>query len=111
MYVNPGELNKKILILKMGSEKDGDGFLTGEPTVVRRCHAKYTRKTADKEVEGAGVEPDMKAVTRFLIRYTPVIIRTNMKVCYGGRYYDIEDVNDIGDRHEWIELHCKEGAL
>ena len=111
MFVNPGELNKRISILKMSNEKDGDGFLTGNLVLVRRCHAKYSRKVADKEVDGAGMEPDMKAVTRFLIRYTTDIIKTNMKVCYNGRYYDIEDVNDIGDRHEWIEQYCKEGAL
>ncbi len=111
MYVNPGELNKTIQILKMSGERDSDGFTTGEPSVVRRCHAKYSRRTADKEVDGAGVEPDMKAVTRFLIRYTDTPIRTSMKVLYKGRYYDIEDVNDIQDRHEYIELYCKEGAL
>lgn len=111
MYVNPGELNKPITILKLSEEKDSDGFSTGEPSVVRCCYAKCTRKTADKEVEGAGVEPDMKAVTRFLIRYTDTPVRTNMKVLYQGRYYDIEDVNDIQDRHEYMELYCKEGAL
>lgn len=111
MYVNPGELNKKIAILKMSSESDDDGFPTGKPVIIRRCYAKYSRKTADKEVEGADVEPEMKAVTRFLIRYTSAVIRTNMKVQYRNRLYDIEDINDIGDRHEYIELYCKEGAV
>lgn len=111
MYVNPGELDKKIEILKMSTERDKDGFPTGEPSVVRSCYAKHSRKTADKEVEGAGAEPDVKTVTRFLIRYTDTAIKKNMKVRYNGRYYDIEDVNDIQDRHAYMELFCKEGAL
>lgn len=110
MYVNPGELNKKIKILRI-SGKDSDGFRTGEPTVIRSCYAKYTRKISDAEIAGAGVKPSAKAVTRFLIRYTTTIISSDMKVRYNNRYYDIQDVNDIGDRHEYIELYCKEGGL
>lgn len=111
MYVNPGELNKKITILKMSDETDSDGFPIGKSVIVRRCSAKYSRKTANKEEEGAGVESTVKAVTRFLVRYTSTIITTSMKVQYNNRLYDIEDVNDIGDRHEYIELYCKEGAV
>lgn len=111
MYVNPGELNKRIEILSVSDEKDSDGFRTGKPTVIRKCYAKYSRKVSDAEVRGAGVEPIAKSVTRFLIRYTDTVINTNMKVRYNNKYYDIQDVNDMQDRHEYIELYCKEGAL
>lgn len=110
MYVNPGELNKRIEIITV-SEKDSDGFRTGNPDVKKSCWAKYSRKTSEKESAGAGASPVTSAATRFLIRYTSTIINTNMKIRYNGRYYDIQDVNDIQDRHEYIEIICKEGAL
>ena len=111
MYVNPGELNKRIEILQVSDEKDSDGFRTGKPTVIRSCYAKYSRKVSDAEVQGAGVEPTAKTVTRFLIRYSDIVIDTNMIVQYGNKYYDIQDINDIQDRHQYVELYCKEGAL
>lgn len=110
MYVNPGELNKRIEILAV-SEKDSDGFRTGEPAVKKRCWAKYSRKTGEKEAAGAGSAPVASATTRFLIRHTGTVIDTDMKIRYNGRYYDIRGVNDIQDRHEYIEIICREGAL
>lgn len=108
MYVNPGELNKKIEIITMGG-KDSDGFRTGKPNVIMRRWAKYSRKTSEKETAGAGVAPVTSATVRFLIRYTNISLDTNMKVRYSGKYFDIQDVNDVQDRHEYIEIICKEG--
>ncbi len=110
MYVNPGELNKRIEITA-SSEKDSDGFRTGAPIVIKRCWAKYSRKTSEKETAGAGADPVTSTTTRFLIRYTSTSIDTTMKIRYNGRYYDIQDVNDIQDRHQFIEIICKEGRL
>lgn len=110
MYVNPGELNKRIEILVLGG-KDNDGFRTGEMSVKRRCWAKYSRKTSEKETAGAGAAPVTGATTRFLVRFTETVIDTNMKIRYKGRYFDIQDVNDIQDRHEYLEIICKEGRL
>lgn len=46
MYVNPGELNRKIEIITIG-EKDSDGFRTGKPKVIIKPWAKYSRKTSE----------------------------------------------------------------
>ena len=109
MYVNPGELNKRIEIITI-SGKDSDGFRTGKPDIIMTRWAKYSRKTSEKETAGAGVAAVTSSTTRFLIRYTDTVIDTNMKVRYNGRYYDIQDVNDIQDRHEYIEIICKGGT-
>lgn len=103
MQVNPGELNKKIKICKIG-ETDSRGF-GGELEVVKKTWAKVTRKTG-KEKEAAGTEIN-EAVTRFLIRYTKTAIDTTMVVAYKGKEYDIEDVNDIGEQQKYLELFCK----
>jgi len=108
MYVNPGELNKRIEIITIG-EKDSDGFRTGKPNVITKPWAKYSRKTSEKESGGAGAASVTSSTVRFLIRYTSISLNTNMKVRYNGRYYDIQDVNDVQDRHEYIEIICKEG--
>lgn len=108
MYVNPGELNKRIEIITTG-EKDSDGFRTGKPNVIMRKWAKYSRKTSEKETDGAGAASVKSVTVRFLIRYTDINLNTNLKVRYNGRYFDIQDVNDVQDRHEYIEIICKEG--
>lgn len=48
MYVNPGELNKKIEIITIG-EKDSDGFRTGKTNVIMKRWAKYSRKTSERK--------------------------------------------------------------
>lgn len=108
MYVNPGELNKKIEIIADSGEKDSDGFPVGD-VIVHKCYAKYTRKTGT-EKEGAGAEIG-EASIRFLIRYTKKMLHKNMKIVYAGKKYDIQDVNDINDEHRYIELFCKLGEL
>lgn len=110
MYVNPGELNKKIEIITIG-EKDSDGFRTGKTNVIMKRWAKYSRKTSEKETNGAGVASVTSVTVRFLIRYTNISLNTNMKVRYNGRFFDIQDMNDVQDRHEYIEIICKEGTL
>lgn len=108
MYVNPGELNKNIKIVCDSGTVNENGFPTGEMTI-HKCYAKYTRKTGTEKDE-AGAEVN-EAPVRFLIRYTKKEINKNMTVLYKNRRYDIQDVNDIGEQHRYLELFCKEGDL
>lgn len=108
MYVNPGELKKKIQIVADSGEKDADGFPVGEK-VIHECRAKYTRKTGTEQ-DGAGTEIN-NAYVRFLIRYTKKALHKNMLVLYAGKRYDILDINDICDEHRYIEIFCKLGDL
>lgn len=108
MYVNPGELNKKIRIMETSSQKNENGFPIGEKQV-HKCYAKYTRKTGTQKNE-ADAEIN-EASVRFLIRYTKKKLHKNMWVVYADKRYDIQDVNDIGDEHRYIELFCKLGEL
>ena len=108
MYVNPGELRKKIQIVADSGEKDEDGFPVGDK-IVHKCSAKYSRKTGT-EKDGAGAEINEVAV-RFLIRYTKKALHKNMKVLYAGKRYDIQDINDIQDEHRYMEIFCKVGDL
>ena len=107
MYVNAGELNKRIEIIEKGGM--GERGFRNNCQVIRKCYAKYTRKTG-KERNAAGSDTS-ESYIRFLIRYTKTIIDTNMQVRYKGEVYEIEDVNDINDEHRYIELYCKRGEL
>lgn len=104
MQINPGELNKKIMICKKG-KKDSQGFRT-DAEVVKRTWAKVTRKSG-LEKAAAGTEIN-EAVTRFLIRCGKQKPDTAMYVVYKGLEYDIEDVRDIREQGKYLELYCKE---
>lgn len=110
MNVNPGELDKKIKIVKFVEEKDDDGFLKDrKEIVVREPFAKVTR-TSIKEVVTAGREAN-EIKCRFLVRYTPTEINRDMFVLYRGTYYQIEYANNYGDSDEYIEIMTAAGVV
>lgn len=100
MDFNPGELNKRITIVRYeaGTEKDEEGFdaeMTSEPVVVHRCWAKAA---------GSGTEFSV-ARRRYFIRYTPKTITTDMFVRYKGQDYAIvRPPNTYGDSGRFIEI-------
>ncbi len=110
MNVNPGELNRKIKIIKFDKEKDKDSFCSRrEETIVRKAWAKVTRVSAS-EVMRAEREINLTRC-RFLVRYSPKQITHNMFVLYAGIYYQIEYVNNYGDSNEYIEIMATAGGV
>ena len=95
--IDPGELNKRITILRITGQKDAAGYLVGGPQLVpvRECWAKFTRTSGtEKEKHNA----DLTEIrVRFLIRTPPK---------YRGDLYEIEYVNDYGDEGQYTELIC-----
>lgn len=102
MNVNPGELNKKIQIIKKEETQNENGFLVATDRVVRACYAKYSN-TSGTEIIKAGTEFS-SAKMRFLVRYSPIEIDTDMFVKYSGKDYNIEYINPYGDSHEYLEI-------
>lgn len=110
MNVNPGELNKKIQIVKFEVEKDEDGFeKEKKPVIIRKTRAKVTR-TSIKEAVNAGREAN-EIKCRFLVRYTPQEITRDMFVLYQDTYYQIEYANNYGDSNEYIEIMTAAGVV
>lgn len=69
MYINPGELDKRIQIIKITiGEYDSDGFPIDSEEVIRTCYARVT-DTSGSELIKANSEFS-QAKRRFLIRYT-----------------------------------------
>ena len=104
MYVNPGELSKRIeIIQKVSSGINNNGFpLPSEEKIVRRCFAKITN-TSGSEIVKANSEFS-EAKKRFLVRYSDTEISTDMHIRYNGKDHDIKYVNPYGDNKEYIEI-------
>ena len=107
MYVNPGELNKWIDIIKISSGgRDKDGFeIEPAEEIIRSCSAKITNMSGSEIYKSGSEFSDVKK--RFLVRYSDVTINTDMSVRYAGKNYDIEYVNPYNDGKEYIEIWTK----
>lgn len=104
MYVNPGELNKKIQIIKLDSyNKDSAGFeVDAQETVVWRCWAKLTTQSGTELTRSGSEFTETKQ--RFLIRSTETEIAEDMIVRYAGKDYNIIFLNTYGDSKEYTEI-------
>lgn len=106
MYVNAGELNKRISIYRK-PELEEDGYLpeNPEPTLVHRCWAKLSQTSGTELVRQNADMGEVKV--RFLIRYTRKEIDRKMIVRYKERDYEIVYLNTYGDSGEYMEIWCK----
>lgn len=102
MNVNPGELDKKIQIIKKEETQNENGLPILTDKVVRTCFAKYSN-VSGTEILKAGTEFS-SAKMRFLVRYSPIEIDTDMFVRYAGKDYNIEYINPYGDSKEYLEI-------
>lgn len=102
MNVDPGQLKKKIQIIKRVETVDADGYRTYTETVVHTAYADFSRKSGKEVYEYHADFSEVRA--RFLIRYTKKAIDRKMIIRYAGNDYEIEYVNDYGDTREFIEL-------
>ena len=109
MNVNPGELNKRIQIIRQEGKRDNSGFLEKKTDkIIHKAWAKVTR-TSIKEVMSQGSEINITKC-RFLIRFTGKTINRGMFVLYSGIYYQIEYVNNYGDSNEYLEIMTTAGV-
>ena len=103
MKVNPGELNKKIQIVRFSDNQlDQDGFPLRNEQVIRECYAKVTRISGTEKIKANADIGEI--VCRFLVRTSDTKIERDMAVRYKGELYDIQYPNDYGDRGEYTEI-------
>ena len=106
MYINAGELDKRIEICRK-PKPEADGYLPegAEPEVVRRCWARVTW-TSGRELVEANADFG-EARVRFLVRWSRVEIDRKMFILYRGVEYAIEYINPYGDSREYLEIWCR----
>lgn len=103
MKVNPGELNKKIQIIRdTGTKTDADGYPLRNKQIIRECYAKVSRVSGTEKVKANADIGEI--VCRFLVRTSDITIERDMVVQYQGEPYDIQYPNDYGDRGEYTEI-------
>ena len=107
MFVNAGELNKRIQILRRTTALNDAGYPAPptDPDVVRTCWAKFTR-TSGTEMVKAGAEFAVEKV-RFLVRWSATPISEGMFVRYKDLDYEIKYINDYEDGHQYMEIWCE----
>lgn len=110
MYVNAGELNKRISIYRK-PELEGDGYLpeSPEPVLIHTCWARFSQTSGTELVKNNADFGETKV--RFLIRYTRKEIDRKMYVRYKEKDYEILYVNTYGDSGEYMEIWCKRMSL
>ena len=104
MYVNPGELKKKIQIIqKVPGGTNSNGFpLPETEELIRSCDAKVTN-TSGSEIIRANSKFS-QAKKRFFVRCSEKEINTDMIVRYLGNDYDIKYINPYEDNKEYLEI-------
>lgn len=107
MYVNPGNLDKKIQIIRLvPGGTNANGFpVPPTESIVREPWAQVTN-TSGSEIIKANSEFS-EAKKRFLIRYGEAEINTDMTVRYAGKDYDIEYVNPYREDKDYMEIWTK----
>lgn len=110
MNINPGELNKKIKIIRVDIIKDEEGFEKEKiENVIRTPWAKVTRVSASEAMK-TSTEINLDRC-RFLVRYTSEEITNKMFILYCSKYYQIEYVNNYGDSNEYMEIMATAGEM
>lgn len=109
MYVNAGELSKRIEIIQREYTTGPGGYEIATETVVRRAYARLSQ-VSGTEIIRAGADFGRVNV-RFLVRASSIPIDRKMLVRYNGEDYEIQYINNYGDAGEYTEIWCvKEGV-
>ncbi len=105
MILNPGQLNKRVDILKK-QQVEVDGWDNVEETAIYSRIAAYIRPMRGQErVEAAANENIGNLV--ITIRYRKGIDES-CKARYDGRLFEITSIVDPNMDHESLELYCIE---
>lgn len=105
--INPGRLRRQITIEQPPATQDATGARYGEWTAFAANVGAEIVPMGGKEAAGAE-SFQAQAAYRITIRYLAGL-DTTMRVNWGGRLFDVVNVNDIEERNRVMELTCVEG--
>ena len=101
---NPGELNTKITLHSRGVTNGAGGFQKPVLIEIGEVWAKWINVHGQEAWIASSVQASAAATV--LIRYTSQVDPTCV-VEKEGQYYEIVSLDDIQNRHEYIELKVK----
>ena len=110
MEVNPGELDKRIQIVKISRKKNENAFEQEKEEIVRRCWAKVRSESGQSLLKRGIDNTDLtKVQKRVLIRFC-TLIKKEMYVKYEGDLYEIMYMNNVNEEDRYLEMivqrHC-----
>jgi SPP1 family predicted phage head-tail adaptor len=103
-----GCLRHRIVIQQNSGAVDAEfGSQTDVWTTVRGTWADISTVTG-REVYALGPGFTAQVTHRITIRWTPQVIRSGMRVIYGGRMFVVQSVSDPDERRQQLNLMCLE---
>lgn len=107
MSSNIGDLNKRITLQQVTRTPDGMGGFNIVVTDVATVWAAIWPVSANDQIQANATT--MVITTKIRIRYRSVM-KSAWRIKYGNRYFAIISIIDQNERHEWLDLLCKEAA-
>ena len=104
MYVDPGDLNKRIQIIRKYSGRTYDrlGHPIPEEEIIRTCWAQVSSVSGTELIKSGQELADTRK--RFLVRWTPTEITQAMIIRYAGNDLNIVRINAYHENKDYMEI-------
>lgn len=102
MYVNAGNFNKKIEIVKFEESKDKNGFPVKNEVLVLKTWAQVTNTSGTKLIKNNSDFAQIK--TRFLIRTPNKTIEKDMFIKFRNNFYNIIYINNYNFKDKYTKI-------
>jgi SPP1 family predicted phage head-tail adaptor len=102
--MNPGILRSRIIIEKKAFTDNGFGGYTETWSTLATVWAKVEHLSGRELQMAQQVSPNINY--EMTIRYRSDVT-TDQRINYGGKYFNIRDVKDLDNMHQWMFLKCE----
>lgn len=103
-----GKLDRMIVIESLSQTRDAEGGMVDTWSTFATVWAKVANLSGNERRITDHGGKTAEARTEFTIRHLSGVTET-MRVSYGGKYYDINHVNDFEEAHRFMILTCSTG--
>lgn len=106
MKFNPGDLDKKIEIIKIKECKNELNQIVQKQEVIKKVHAKVKDTKGNKYYDAKKIVPE---VTHFIyIRWSKTPVEQDMYIKYKDKMFEVISCLDMYDDKTLYEIQCTE---
>lgn len=102
---DPGRLRHKIIVQQATNNHDADGGFTADWTDVAGAWALITPLSVDVVLRAGADEQDL--THQIIIRHMPMV-KSDMRVAFGGRTFEVRTVADLDETGRYMQLLTRE---
>lgn len=102
--INPGELRTQVILQSRSVTSGTGGFQTATWSTIATVWAKWTNAHGSEVWAAQSIQAEAPATV--LIRYR-IGIDTTCAVLKGSDQFEIVSIDDIAERHEYLELKVR----